>query len=89
LEKIKPEIIYISKTKTLDELKHYILKLKKIQNFYEKEDEIDNLRLWKFLYNSDSSFWKETIQEFSKVKKELNETIEKITYEKIRCLEGK
>lgn len=86
--KVKPEIIYISRTKTLDELKDYILRLKKIKNFYEEEDEIKNLRLWKFVDNSDSS-WKEALEEFSKVTKELNETDSKINYDKISCLEGK
>lgn len=88
LIKVKPEIIYISRTKTLDEIKEYILRLKKIKNFYDEEDEIKNIRLWKFVDNSDSS-WKEALDEFSKVSKELNETDSKINYDKITCLEGK
>ena len=87
LEKIKPEIVYISRTKNLNDLKEYILRLKKINKFYEDEDEIKNLRLWKFIDNSDSS-WKEALEEFSKITKELNETDTKINYEKISCLEG-
>jgi hypothetical protein len=86
--KIGPEILYISRTKTLDELKEYILRLKKINNFYDEEDEIKNLRLWKFVDNSDST-WKQALEEFSKISKELNETDTKINYEKITCLEGK
>ena len=86
--KIGPEILYISRTKTLDELKEYILRLKKINNFYDEEDEIKNLRLWKFVDNSDST-WKQSLEEFSKISKELNETDTKINYEKITCLEGK
>ena len=59
--KIGPEILYISRTKTLDELKEYILRLKKINNFYDEEDEIKNLRLWKFVDNSDST-WKQALE---------------------------
>jgi len=88
LEKIKPEIIYVSRSKNLNELKEHILRLKKINNFYDEEDETKNLRLWKFIDNADSS-WKEALEEFSKMKKDLNETEEKITYDKISCLEGK
>lgn len=87
LEKIKLETIYISRTKSLDDLKEHILNLKKINKFYLEEDEIKNLRLWKFNDNNDSS-WKEALEEFSKIKKELNETTEKVNYDKISCLEG-
>ena len=40
------------------------------------------------LCNSDST-WKQALEEFSKISKELNETDTKINYEKITCLEGK
>jgi hypothetical protein len=69
-------------------LKEHILNLKKINKFYDEEDEIKNLRLWKFNDNNDSS-WKEALEEFSKIKQELNETNEKVNYDKISCLEGK
>lgn len=88
MEKIKPEIVYISRTKNLNDLKEHILNLKKINNFYEKSDQIKNLRLWKFIDNADSS-WKEALEEFSKIKKELNETDTGVNYDKITCLEGK
>ena len=72
----------------MDQLKEHILKLKKIKNFYEEKHEIKDLRLWKFIDNSDSS-WKEALEEFSKIKKELNESDVKVNYDKISCLEGK
>jgi cell fate (sporulation/competence/biofilm development) regulator YlbF (YheA/YmcA/DUF963 family) len=87
MEKIQPEVIYISRTKSLNQLKEHILKLKKINNFFEEKDEIKNLRLWKFIDNSNSS-WKEALEEFSKIQKELNETVETVNYDKISCLEG-
>ena len=64
------------------------MKLKNLNNFYEENDEIKDLRLWKFTDNSDSS-WKEALEEFSKIKKELNESDAKVNYDKISCLEGK
>lgn len=85
---IKPEILYISRTKNLTDLKEHILNLKKIRKFYLEEDSVKNLRLWKLNDNGESS-WKEALEEFSKVAKELNETNSKIAYNKISSLEGK
>ena len=71
----------------MDQLKEHILKLKKLNNFYDEKDEIKNLRLWKFIDNTDSS-WKEALEEFSKIQKELNESDKTVNYDKISCLEG-
>lgn len=85
LRNFKPEILYISRVESLENLKDKIVDLKKLKNFYSKNCTIQNIRLYKL---KDIS-WENAILSLIENCKVIRESDQLIKYDKLIYLEGK
>ena len=85
LRNLKPEILYISRVETLENLKDKIVDLKKLKNFYSKNCTIQNIRLYKLK----DITWENAILPLIENCKVIRESDQLIKYDKLIYLEGK
>ena len=85
LRNLKPEILYISRVETLENLKDKIVDLKKLKNFYSKNCTIQNIRLYKLK----DITWENAILSLIENCKAIRESDQLIKYDKLIYLEGK